>query len=206
MEVAVGLVEDQGGAVFAGEGGEGGDEGGRVFGAGRVVGGDEDDGAGARGEAGAGGVEVGEEGVVAGEGHGLDAVHVEPHLVVEVPRDGEHDGVAGAGEGGDGGAEGLVAAGGDGDVVGVDFAAVAGGGAPGDLGAERGEAEDRAVEVDGVVVRMVSARCSRSASGGGSTGAACERLMSGRSGGKSTPASQRRASMTGGGAVRRIAG
>src|SRR5262245_52071359 len=37
-------------------------------------------------------------------------------------------------------------------------------------------------------------------------GAAWERLMRGRSGGKSTSASQRRASITGGGAVLRISG
>ena len=55
-EVAVGLVEDEGEAVRAGEGGEGGDGVGRVLGAGGVVGGDEDDGAGAGGEAGAGGL------------------------------------------------------------------------------------------------------------------------------------------------------
>ena len=207
MEVAVGLVEDEGDAVLAGEGGEVGDERGRVLGAGRVVGGDEDDGAGPRGQAGAGGVGVGEHGVVAGERDGLDAAHVEPHLVVEVPGDGQHHRVAGGGEGGDGGAEGLVAAGGDGDVLGADVAAVAGGRAPGDLGAERGEAEDRAVEVGGCRrCGSISAIASRRASGGGSTGAAWERLMSGRSRGKSTPASQRRASMTGGGAVRAMSG
>ena len=106
-----------------------------------------------------------------------------------------------------GGAEGLVAAGGDRDLVGADLAAVEGGPAPGDLGAEGGEAEDRAVEVDG------RGRCGgcrpsprRRGSGGGSTGAAWLRLISGRSGGKSTPWSQRRASMTGGGAVRWMSG
>ena len=94
---------------------------------------------------------VGEHAGAAGERDGLDAGHVEPHLVVEVPGDGQHDRVAGGGEGGDGGAEGLVAAGGDRDLVGADVAAVEGGPAPGDLGAQRGEAEDRAVEVGAVV-------------------------------------------------------
>jgi hypothetical protein len=46
----------------------------------------------------------------------------------------------------------------------------------------------------------------RRGSGGGSTGAAWERLRSGRSGGKRTSASQRRASITGGGVVARMSG
>ena len=94
---------------------------------------------------------VGEHVVAGRERDGLDAGHVEPHLVVEVPGDRQHHRVAGGGEGGDGGAEGLVAAGGDRDLVGADVAAVEGGPAEGDLGAQRGEAEDRAVEVGGGV-------------------------------------------------------
>ena len=146
-EVAVGLVEDEGGAVGAGDLRELGDELGGVFGAGGVVGGDQHDGAGARGQAGAGGGRVGEHAGAAGERDRLDAGHVEPHLVVEVPGHRQQDGVAGGGEGHRRGAEGLVAAGGDGDLLGADLAAVEGGGAPGDLGAQGGEAEDRAVEV-----------------------------------------------------------
>ena len=118
-EVAVGLVEDQHRAVLAGEGGERGDQLGRVLGAGGVVRGDEHDRAGARGQAGAGGLGVGQHAVAAGQRDGLEAGHVEPHLVVEVPGHRQHHRVAGGGEGGDRGAEGLVAAGGDRDLVGV---------------------------------------------------------------------------------------
>ena len=53
----------------------------------------------------------------------------------------------GAASVGDRGAERLVAAGGDRDLVGADLAAVERAPAPGDLGAQRREAEDRAVEV-----------------------------------------------------------
>ena len=133
--------------MLAGEGGELGDERGRVLGAGGVVGGDEHDGADPGGQAGAGGGGVGEHVGAAGERDRLDAGHVEPHLVVEVPGHRQQHRVAGGGERHDGGAEGLVAAGGDRDLVGADLAAVEGGPAPGDLGAQRGEAEDRAVEV-----------------------------------------------------------
>ena len=205
-EVAVGLVEDEGGAVVAGDGGELGDERGRVFGAGGVVGGDEHDGAGAGGEAGAGGGGVGEHAGAAGERDGLDAGHVEPHLVVEVPRHRQQDGVAGGGEGHHGGAEGLVAAGGDGHLLGADLAAVErrrsarrsrsgarGGRGPGRRGGCRAR-------------RIISAMAARRSSGGGSTGAAWLRLRSGRRSGKSTPWSQRRASITGGGAVARMSG
>ena len=69
-------------------------------------------------------VGVGEHAVAAGQRDGLDAGHVEPHLVVEVPGHRQHHRVAGRGEGGDRGAEGLVAAGGDRHLVGLDRAAV----------------------------------------------------------------------------------
>ena len=147
QEVAVGLVDDQDRAVLAGDGGELGDERGRVLGAGGVVGGDEHDGADAGGHAGAGGLRVGEHAGAAGQRDRLDAAHVEPHLVIEVPRHRQQHRVAGGGERQHGGAEGLVAAGGDRHLVGADLAAVARAGAPGDLGAQRGQAEDGAVEV-----------------------------------------------------------
>ena len=170
----------------AGDRGELGDERGRVFRAGGVVGGDEDDGADAAGSGGRG-RRPGRGACPAPQGSGTASMpFMSSHILwLKYQGTGSITASPGAARVVISGAEGLVAAGGDRDLVGADVAAVGGAPAPGDLGAQRGDG--RGPGRRGGCrrsARTISAIASRRGSGGGSTGAAWLRLISGRSGGE----------------------
>ena len=90
IEVAVGFVHHQRDPPRPAQIEEGADDLGRVFRARGVVGGDQHDRAGARGDEGGGPVGVGDHPLPAVQRHRGHPLHVEPHLVIEVPRD-RHD-------------------------------------------------------------------------------------------------------------------
>jgi hypothetical protein len=126
QKVLVGLVEDQRDAALLGEFIEGVDGRARIDGAGRVVGRDQDDRAGARADQ-PGRVLRVRHGARAGtevERHGLDALHAHPHVVIEVVRPWHDHLVAGLGEAHERQAEGLIASRGDADFAGGDRRAV----------------------------------------------------------------------------------
>ena len=115
QEVAVGLVEHHSEAVRPREFVEGVDRLRRVDGAGRVVGRHQDDRPGAGGDPCAGIGRLGHAAALGPEGQvdGRDALHLQPHLVVEVGGRGQDRLVARSRQRHQREAEGLVAAGGD---------------------------------------------------------------------------------------------
>ncbi len=153
VEVAVGLVDDQRQPVCLGEPVEGHHQIGGVFDATGIVGRDQHDGAGSVGQERLGVGGRGQKLGVGGQRHGLDPGDVEPHLVVEIPRCRQDHRVAGTGQRGDGGGEGLVAAGGDRHLFGRDRTAIDLRNPGGQFGAQIRQAEDRAVEMGGIVVQ-----------------------------------------------------
>jgi len=118
--VAVGLVDDQRKPRIPRQIGKLRDQRRGVFCPSWVVGADQNNGAGAgvdqsRGRLGAGAH------IRADLQHaGFDPRHVEVHFVIEIPRRGQDDIVTGRGNRIDGGAKGLVAAGGYGDLVSIE--------------------------------------------------------------------------------------
>ena len=134
VEIAVGFIDDQGKATGAGKVAEFGQRFGRVFDAAGIVGRDQNDGAGARGDEGGGGGGIGDQAGAGLQRDGGHALHVEPHFMVEIPGGWQDHLIPGTGKGGQDGAEGLIAALGDGDLGWRDGAAIGGGPLAGDFG------------------------------------------------------------------------
>ena len=144
-ERPVGLVEDQGDVVASRERGEGGDFRGRDRDAARVARCDQHDRAGARGDERFGVRGAGDQAGVRFEVHRPDTAHPQPHVVVEVVRQGCDHLVARPGERVGDQAERLVAAGGDDHVRRLDGARVVAGQLVGDRSAQRRDAGHRCV-------------------------------------------------------------
>ncbi len=100
-----------------------------------------------RRDQGCGGLRVGQQAAVGFQGHGGDRGHVQPHLVVEIPRRRQDHLVPRPGKGGHDGREGLIAALGDGNLIGADGAAIGRRPLRGDFRAQGGQAQDGAVKM-----------------------------------------------------------
>ena len=152
VEIAVGLIDDERDAPRPREVHEGAQRLGRVLDAGGIVGRDKDDGAGARGDKAPGGFRFGDQAGAGRQRHCGDPLHVQPHLVIEIPRRWKDDLIPRAGQRGGDRAKGLVAALGDRDLVRGDGAAIGRRPLRRDLGAQLWQAKDRAIEMRGGVV------------------------------------------------------
>ena len=113
VEIAVGFVDDQGDATAAAEIAEGGEGFRRILDAAGVVGADQHNGTGTRGDQALGGFGFGDQACACGEGHGFNPLHIQPHFMVEIPRRRQDHLIACACQSGQSGAEGLIAALGD---------------------------------------------------------------------------------------------
>lgn len=125
-EIAIGLIEDEGDAARFRQIVEPADRFGRIDGAGRIIGRDQQQGAGSRIDRRRHLIEIGNTAIIRPEGDmaGTDALHVEPHLVIEVIGQRQNDVLAGLGQRQCGQAIGLIAAGGDQDILITDLAAI----------------------------------------------------------------------------------
>ena len=124
VEIAVGFIKDQGDALVAGQIKEGLHQFGGVFDAAGVVGRDQRNRTGARGDQGGGRLGIGQQIAAGGQRHGGDAGHVQPHFVVEIPRGWQDHLIPLIAQHGNRGGKGLIAAGGDADLFGLHGACV----------------------------------------------------------------------------------
>ena len=147
VEVAVGFVNHQGNACIACQIVKGADQFGGVFHAAGIVRGDQRNRTGARCDQGARSLDVGQQIVAGAQGHGCDAGHVQPHLVIEVPGRRQDHLVTLGTERGDGGGKGLIAARGNRNVIACDCRFVMRADLGGQCIAQGGHAQHGAIKV-----------------------------------------------------------
>ncbi len=142
---------------------EGAEHLGRVFDAAGIVRRHQNDGAGAGGDQPLRHAGFGDQPRPGRQRHRPDALHVEPHFVVEIPGGWEDHFIPRPGQRREDRAEGLIAALGDRDLTGRDLAAIGGRPLRRDLGAQGGQAEHRPVKMRRrIVQRRLRQRLSQS--------------------------------------------
>ena len=126
---------------------KGGQGFGGVFNAAGVVGRDEDDGLGTRCDQGGGKFGVGDQTGAGFQSYRPNPRHIQPHLMVEIPRGWQDHLIPRPSQSGHNRAKRLIAALGDGRLLRGDLAAVSKAPLPGDFGAECWQAKDGAVKM-----------------------------------------------------------
>ena len=147
IEIAVGFIDDQSQPMRARHIAKGGQGFGRVFCARGVIGRDQHNRAGARGDGRARIIGRWDHARAHGQGNGPNPLHIQPHFVVEIPWGWQNHLIPRASQAADCGTKGLVAALGDGHLGGRDGPAIGGGKLRGHFGAQGGQAQHGAVQM-----------------------------------------------------------